>query len=333
MTRPAIAHAAAAISEQPARDRVIEGLRDYGLHGAVVLSNPTSGRIGPLPTTVVIGQDETGARLCLKFYGKEEKGRSDLRAHARYLQALRGHVPVPEVVGLEETAERFGRPALVTSDLGEPFDYAIDSLSAAARRQVMEGLADTMATLAELSLTEIGLPAVSPEETRAETAASFASSAAWYSENTPEDVERGALVLRGAELLRGAEVPRREAHLCHRDLAMCNVMVRKERFSGLIDWDYAGPAPAARDLGSAVAGVLAAVPAPRPQRLELLAGLLARYQAKVGEEQSAQGYSLALACALESLLDWLIGDKNGAREDLVWATSLVMRGLSESPLW
>lgn len=326
MTVTPIAYAAATIMDAETRARVTAGLRRYGLHGAVVLSNPPSGRIDPLCTAVVIGEDEAGERLCLKLYEDSEDGRVKLRAHAGYLTVLRGRVLVPEVIGREETAECFGLPALVTSHLGEPLDYAIDSLSGAARRQVMNELADSLTILAALPPVELGLPAMSAEEVRTMTAESFASSTDWYCAHLPEDDERRALARRGVDLLRSFEAPPREARLCHQDLALCNVMVRGGRFSGLIDWDYAGLGAAERDLGSAVAGVLATLPAPQPERLDLLAGLLARYRARAGRDRTAQGWRLALSFALDSLLDWMIGDKNAQREDLVWATSLVVQG-------
>jgi hypothetical protein len=38
---------------------------------------------------------------------------------------------------------------------------------------------------------------------------------------------------------------------------------------------------------------------------------------------------MALVFALDALLDWVIGGKNAPAEELVWATSVIVRGIGE----
>ena len=329
----AVEYAAAATSHGgKAWQRLAAGLRGYGFGDVCTLSNPTSGRcdgVTPSRTAVVLCEDTRGRRLCMKFYDESEQATEFLRLHVTCLTALRGVIPVPEIVGVEWTAERFGLPVLVTTYLGEPLDHAISRLSGDARERIAGQIADSLVATSRLDLAASGLGIPKDEEMRRSVARRFADDSAWSAEHAPAEPEAVRdLVLRGAKILASAEVTSGAARLCHSDLVTSNILVRDGSLSGLVDWDYAEVAPPELDLGMCMLGLLVSIPIARRERVCMLEAMLERYEREAGG-LDAGTMSSALVFALDALLDWTIGGKDAPLDDLTWALSGIMKAIHE----
>jgi aminoglycoside phosphotransferase (APT) family kinase protein len=322
----------ASLVAQPSSDaheQVLAALSSYCFQGVQRLWNPTSGRddgVTSSRTAVVIAEDERGRRLCVKFYEDSEEGRRALQWHATCLAIARSAVAVPRVVAVESEAGKLGLPALVTAYVGEPLDHAIFMLSDRARITLAEDIADSLVALSRLDLTASGLQMPAKEELHGNVARRFADDAQWYVEHAPAaDANARGPVLHGARILANAEVAVSAASLCHRDLVGSNITVRNGLFSGFVDWDYAGVDPPELDLGSCVLGFLVTIPIPKRERLRLLQAMLTRY--------GSQAETMPLLFALDALLDWTIGGKDAPMDDLIWATSGVIRAIqNKAPL-
>ena len=110
----------------PANASLVEELRKHlPSAGSLTLENPASSRddaIWPNRTSVVLCHvDRSGDKgsLCIKFYRQSDTGLRRMRRHETILRALQGVIPVPEVVEVVSSPERFGFPALITTAIGD----------------------------------------------------------------------------------------------------------------------------------------------------------------------------------------------------------------------
>jgi aminoglycoside phosphotransferase (APT) family kinase protein len=182
-----------------------------------------------------------------------------------------------------------------------------------------------------LDIRAVGLRASAAQDLRRAVAKMFADDADWYVKHAPSGDDGGrSLVLRGAEILAESRVHVDRACLSHRDFCGGNVMVREQRFSGLVDWDHAGIAPPESDVGSCIAHFLVTLPISMQERVEMLGWLLQRYRSRT-RPAAKQALIMPLLFALDALLDWVVGRKNAPMEELVWATALVIDAICESP--
>ncbi len=329
----AVDYAAAAASPgSEAQRRLRAGLAKRGLTGLRISTNPTSGRddgVTPTPTPVVICGDETGQRVCVKFYEETDEARLQMQEHAKSLQVLRGVIPVPDTLAVELDAAVFGMPALVTSYIGEPLDGAISDIRGADRQKLVLEIGGALLALVGLDVRSTGLRAVSRHEMRGRVAKVFADDAEWYrahAEQVPQCLR--ALFLTGSEILGSADVCVRSVCLAHRDLTAPNITVRGRAFSGLVDWDHAGLGPPEQDLGSCVTGFLVTLPIPKPERAQMVGMLRDSYRVSA-RSLSAESWRMALLFALDALLDWVAGGKNAPMVELAWATSGIVRAIEE----
>ncbi len=328
--------AAAANHGSEAQRRLAAGLATYGFGDVSRLSNPTSGRddgIAPSRTAVVIAEDTCGRRLCIKFYDESAEATQLLKMHLKSLKAVQGVIPVPEIIGAEWTADRFGLRALVTTYLGEPFDHVVSRLSGDERTRVAEQIADSLVAMSRLELGTSGLRIPTKEELRHAVRRRFANDSTWYVEHASDgDGAARDLVLRGAEILACAELDLGVASLCHSDLVASNILIRDGAVSAFIDWDYAEVGPRELDLGVCMLGLLVTLPIPRCERLHLLDAMLEQHALLLGDPAVTERCA-ALPFALDALLDWTIGGKDAPLDDLVWALSGVVRAMEkELPL-
>jgi aminoglycoside phosphotransferase (APT) family kinase protein len=324
--------AEAAVPGTEARRRVAAGLEIYGLRDVARMLNPTSGRkdgVTPSRTAMIIAEDARGERLCVKLYDGSAQATEFLSMHLECLATLRGVIPVPEVAGVEWTMDTFGRRALVTSYLGEPFDHAIPRLSSTACSQVAEQLADALVAVSQFDLSASQLRLPINDELRHALLERFGRDSAWCAEHAPAGPESlRSLVLRGAELLASADLRINGATLCHTDLVAGNILIQDEALSGIVDWDYAEVGPSELDLGMSILGFLVTLPTARSKRLRLLEIVLERYAHRLGQPGSGEKQA-ALLFALDALLDWTIDGKNAPLDDFMWVLSGVVRAIEE----
>ncbi len=229
-------------------------------------------------------------------------------------------MPVPEIVETLPQSDLFGFPALVTTAPGQPMDQELRALSAVSRETMVANIAQAVAALHKCDPSDLCIdPAYDPHS----LLDLWQEDAEWYEENAERAGKAADLVRRGASVLADScDVPSWGSVL-HRDLTPNNILAENGAFVAIVDWDHAGFSASQEDVGKALIGLLGMLTLPRNLRLPLARAFLDAYS-RTESLSVEELFFQSVPFALDTILDWVVGGKNAAREELSWATEQIM---------
>jgi Ser/Thr protein kinase RdoA (MazF antagonist) len=308
----------------PAHTSVQSGLQSIlQTDDEFAITNPvSSARDGLSPDLTRVLLCHLPARsVCLKLYPASLQGRKELEKHAGLLSKLQPHLPVPAVIGVYHSSSPFGFSALVTSVNGRPLDHELSQHGEVARTAIVASAARALATLHHLPAEALG---VDPSYEPGAVVRTWQWDAGWYLKHADSAGDAAKLIRKAAAVLAGYTQAPVKACVLHRDLTPYNLLAEGGQFTAIVDWDHVGFSPLQEDVGKALIGLLGMLSIPRPSRLRLARAFLDAY-AQAAALPAEELYQQSVPFALDTILDWIIGDKNAPREELAWAVEATAR--------